>query len=166
MALASVGFLLTVRLVDQGSNKSTLRYDLTAADAATAAADAATIMAALAAVTDAEIQAYSLAEQFQDGTVESGSGEVEAIASIVAKIDSAAVKYASVKIPAPNVGIFKAAAGDDFNNVDPADTALVTYLTVFATGNEAYLSDGEALLSPGTAGNVTGKRIHRASRKG
>jgi len=166
MALVSSGFLLTVRLVDQGGNKSTLRFNLSSADAATAATDASAVLAALAAVTDAAIQSYSLAEQFDDATVNSGSGEVENMASIVARIDDAEVKYATIKIPAPVDGIFQAASGELYNVVDPADVALVAYLQLWQTGNEATLSDGETLLSPGTAGNVVGKRIHRASRKG
>lgn len=166
MALASVGWYLSVVLADNGGNKSTLRYDLTAADAATAATDASTIMTELGPVTDAAIVGYSLGERFEEDTTFYGSGEIENIASISARIDSADQKWATIKIPAPAAGIFKAASGPDYNLVDVADADLVAYLNLFATGNEALLSDGEALVSPGTAGNVTGKRIHRGSRRG
>jgi hypothetical protein len=166
MALASVGWFLHVTLSDTGGNHSVLRYDLTATDATTAATDAATILAALGDITDAAVIGYALGEKFEDDAVEYGLGEVENIALISARIDSAEQKHAIIRVPAPVVGIFKAATGPDYNVVDAADTDLITYLNVFATGNEALLSDGEALDSPGTAGNVTGKRIHRKSRKG
>jgi len=165
MALVSTGFQLSVTLVDQGKGKSTLRYDLTAADAAAAAVDTATILAALAAVTDAGIQSYTLGEVYKDSAVNSGSGQVENLAVITAKIDDADLKYAIVRIPAPKDGLFQAASGGGYDLVDPADADLVAYLQVWQTGNEALLSDGESLVSPGTAGNVVGKRAHRASKK-
>lgn len=166
MALTSTGWFLNVTLSDTGGNKSVLKYDLTAADAATAAADAATIIAALDAVTDAAISGYALGEGFEDSAAVYGLGEVENVAMISARIDSDEVKWATLRIPAPNSGIFKAASGPDWNIVDAADVALVAYANLFATGEQCYLSDGEALDSPGTAGNLVGKRIHRKSRKG
>jgi hypothetical protein len=166
MSLVSQGFLLTVTLSDTGGNKSILKYKLQAADFATATTDAGTILTALAAVTDALLLAYHLSEVFEEDSALYGSGEVENVASMSARIDAAEVKYATVRIPAPSDGIFQAASGPLYNVVDPGDTDLVAYLNVFVDTAEAYLSDGENLLSPGTAGNVTGKRIHRKSRKG
>lgn len=167
MALVSQGFSLSVTLSDQGGNKSTLKYDLVAADFATAVTAAATVIAALDAVTDAAIVAYSLAERFEEDTSAFGLGEVENVASIVARIDAAEQKYATIRIPAPVDGIFQAASGPLYNVVDPADVALVAYLDIWdSTGGVANLSDGEKLVDPGTAGNVTGKRIHRGSRRG
>lgn len=166
MALAEVGYVLMVVLSDQGGNKSTLRFDMTATDAATAATDAATIIAALGAVTTAQIVSYSVNHVYQEDTDLYGEGESENVASISARIDSAQTKYATLRIPAPVDGIFQAAEGPLYNQIDPADTDLGVYLSVFATGHQALVSDGEALLDPTVAGNVTGKRIHRKSRKG
>lgn len=166
MALTSTGWYLHVTLSDTGGNHSVLRYDLTAADAATAATDATAILAALNAVTDAAIAGYSLGERFEDSAAIYGGGEIENTASVMGRIDNVEVKWANLKIPAPADGIFKAATGPDYNVVDAADTDLQGYLTLFVDGEECYLSDGENLLSPGTAGNVYGKRIHRKSRKG
>jgi hypothetical protein len=137
---------------------------MTAANATDAATDAATIMAELGPVTDAAIVGYALGEKFEEDTTFYGSGEIENLASISARVDANEQKFATVKIPAPADGIFIAASGPDYNVVDPADADLVAYLNLFTT--EATLSDGESLLSPGTAGNVTGRRIHRGSRKG
>lgn len=166
MALVSTGWYLNVTLSDQGGNKSVLKYDLTAANATDAATDAATILAALAAVTDAAISGYALGEGFEDEAALYGTGEVENVALVSAKIDTDEVKWATFRIPAPADGIFKASSGPGYNVVDAADTDLVAYANLFATGAECLISDGEALDSPGTAGNLYGKRIHRKSRKG
>lgn len=167
MALASVGFFLSVTLSDQGGNRSTLRYELSSATMAEAVTDAATVLAELGPVTDAAIVGYSVGEKFEEDTSLFGTGEIENIASVVARIDSAEQKYATVKIPAAADGIFKAASGPDYNVVDAADADLVAYLNLWeTTAGVATLSDGETLEDPGTAGNVVGKRIHRGSRRG
>jgi hypothetical protein len=166
MALTSKGFYLHVTLVDQGGNRAVLRYDLTGVDFATATANATNILAELAGVTDAAVWSYNLGEAFEDGAISYGGGEVENVASISARIDSTEQKYATIRIPAPSDGIFSAAGGPGYNIVDPADVDLLAYLATFETGEDALLSDGEALDTVATAGNVTGKRIHRKSRKG
>jgi hypothetical protein len=169
MSLASIGYFANVVVVDSGGNKSTLRYKLTeAAVPADAIADAATIVAALNAVTDGVVLSYTVGEAFEeDSSFFAAEGvQVENVALITAKIDNAELKYTTLKIPAPNIGIFVAATGPNSNVVDAADSTLQTYLACFATSGIATVSDGEALESPGTAGNVKGKRIHRGSRKG
>lgn len=168
MALASTGYFATVTCVDSGGNKSTLTYRLSAATIADALTDAATIITRLNAVTDAVILSYRVGEQFEeDSAYYAAAGvQIEDRASLSCVIDAGELKYATLLIPSPTIGIFVASTGPNSNVVDPADTDLVTYLTTFATGGIATLSDGETLLSPGTAGNVTGKRIHRGSRKG
>ncbi len=166
MALVTQGWQLHVVLTDQGGNQSTLRFDMTAATHLLAEPDRVAILAALAAVTDCAVTAHYLREVFQEDSVLFGTGEGENIASISARIDNAAIKYATVKIPAGVAGLYQAAEGPLYNVVDPADAALITFLELWETGGEALLSDGEALDSPSTAGHVTGKRIHRGSRKG
>lgn len=166
MALASIGFKGVVTLSDQGGNRAVLRWDLTGADYATAFGEMSGMITSLNAVTDAQIIHWSVNHVYEEDTTYYGSGEVENVASISARIDDAEVKYATIRIPAPVDGIFQAATGPLYNVVDPADADLVTYLSHWETGAEALLSDGESLLDVATAGNVTGKRIHRKSRKG
>lgn len=168
MALASKGYFVNVTVVDSGGNKGTLRYALTAATIADAVTDAATIISTLNAVTDGVVIGYSVGEAFEEDTnfFAATGVHIENVALISAKIDDPEIKYASLRIPAPVDGIFLAASGPNYNKVDPADAALVAYLQNFETAGIATVSDGEVLESPGTAGNVTGKRIHRGSRKG
>lgn len=168
MALASTGFYANMVVADAAGNKSTLRYKLTSLAIADAVTDAAAIATALNGVTDGVIVSYTVGEGYEEDTsfFAAAGVEIENVALITAKIDNAEFKYANLKIPAPNVGIFIDSTGPNANVVDPADVALQAYLTLFQTGETCFLSDGEALESVGTAGNVKGKRIHRGSRKG
>jgi hypothetical protein len=121
------------------------------------------------AITDGVIVAYSVGQAFEeDTTYYAATGvQIENIALISARIDAAEDKWAQLRIPAPVIGIFQASSGKMAKVVDPADADLVTYLNSFVeTTGVASLSDGEYLISPGTAGNVVGKRIHRANRGG
>ncbi len=169
MALVSKGYFLNATLVDaSGENKSTLRYDVVAEDFTELATNVATILAALNPVTDAVIVAYSFGEKFgEDSSFVAAEGvEIENVASVSSRIDETQEKWATLKIPAPAVGIFEAATGTGRNIVDPTDDDLLDYLGLFVTTTGiCQLSDGETLLIPGSA-NTKGRRIHRASRKG
>lgn len=166
MTMQSQGFRLTVTLVDQGGNKSIQRFPLTGGDFATAVAQSTTIRSALAAITGLVEAGYSVADVYEEDDTVFGTAEAENVALISARIDDTSLKYATIKIPGPVDGIFQDTAGPLYNVVDPSDADLQTYLAVFETGAQALVSDGEALLDVSTAGNVTGKRIHRKSRKG
>jgi hypothetical protein len=169
MALVSTGFFANMTVTDSGGNNSNLRYNLASADIETAVTDAGTLVTVLNAITDGVITGYSVGEMYEeDSAFLAAEGvQVENVAIVSARIAAAEEKWAQLRIPAPNIGIFQAATGKKSNVVDPADSALVSYLNLFvATTGICTISDGENLLSPGTAGNVDGKRIHRASRKG
>jgi len=168
MGLVTKGYFANMTVVDSGGNKATLRYALASATIADALTDAATLISTLNAVTDGVIVSYTVGEAYEEDSVffAAAGVHVENVALISAKIDDPEIKYASLRIPAPADGIFLAASGPNYNRVDPADAGLVAYLNNFATAGIATISDGEVLESPGTAGNVTGKRIHRGSRMG
>lgn len=164
MALVANGWELTVSLIDNGGNVSNKVYNLTSASAAEATTDTATILAALDAVTDAVIKSYRISEVYiEDALVlPAGMVQIENLASIVAQVSGDPLKKANFLIPAPNAGIFVGISGTAANQVDVQDTALVTYATIFGVGQQATLSDGETIGFP----LLSGKRIHRASRKG
>lgn len=171
MALASTGFEGSVNLLDNGGNRSTLRYDLTAETIADAVTDMGTIAAALGAITGAEVAGYTVSQVFEEETLTlpAAGVQIEDIALITAQIATGSpveLKWATVKIPAPVIGIFQASSGPLADVVDPADADLRTYLGTFESGGEATLSDGELLKDVTVAGNVVGKRIHRKSRNG
>jgi hypothetical protein len=169
MALVTKGYFLNVTLVDSsGENKATLRYDVVAADFTELATNVATVLSALNAVTDAVIIGYSFGEKFGENSsfVAAEGVEVENIASVSSRIDAIQEKWATLKIPAPVIGIFETATGTGRNRIDPTDTDLLTYLGLFVTTTGiCQLSDNETLLVPGAA-NTKGRRTHRSSRKG
>lgn len=170
MALASTGFFANFVVIDSGGNKATLRYKLgeAATDIASAATTAATLATRLAAVTDGVVLGYTVGEAFDEDTnfLAAAGVQIENQALISAKILNEEEKWAQLRIPAPKIGLFMASTGKNSNIVDPADADLLTYLGSFETGQLAQVSDSEVLAETSTTGNVYGKRIHRASRKG
>ena len=169
MALTSVGYFTNVTMTDSGKNKSTLHYKLVSADIETAVTDAGTLIAALNAITDGVITSYSVGEEFnEDATFVAAEGvQVENVAIVSVRLDNTEEKWAQLRIPAPNVGIFLATTGTKSNEIDPADSALNTFLDLFvADTGICKISDGEYIADPAVVANVEGKRIHRASRKG
>lgn len=166
MALVTTGFTLAVVLSDVGGNKFNLRYDLTAADYATAATDRATILAALSAITNCAIFSHSLQEKYAESGTVFGTAEGENQAEFSVKLVAVGKPNATVKVPAPLATIFADVAGAGYNIVDPTDADVITYLALFEAGAECYLSDGDSARDSATAGNWAGKRVHIASRKG
>jgi hypothetical protein len=172
MALVSKGTYLNVTLADAAGNKSTLRYALDFADLAalnTGAASIATILAALDAVTDANVIAYNMGEDFAEDAVFYGTpgSEVENVALITARVDgSTPAKFTTLRVPAPNDGVFLGTTGENRNIVDTADAAIRTYLGLFTSTGHVTVSDGERIEDPTAAGTWKGKRIHRGSRNG
>jgi len=163
MALTAGGFELKVSVVDNGGNISTLTYEMTAADHATALTDAVLITAALAAVTNSVIAAYAIRTLFiEDSFVYPAAGtENEDKASITVLLEGLGAKKANFKIPAPVIGIFQDIVGPGANVVDTKDTDLITYSNLFESGGEATISDGEV-----SDQMLNGKRISAKSNYG
>jgi len=165
MAITSVGWELTVTLVDSsGVNTANKQYDLVAADGTAAAAAAADVLAALAGVSDAAVKGYTIGERFAEtGTFTLPTdAEIENQALLVGRLDGNPFKKWSTTIPAPKIGIFVSSTGANRNVVDLTDAAVVAYRALFQSpGNVATVSDGETL-------DVfeSGKRIHRHSSRG
>jgi len=148
MAFVSVGWRLTVTLVDRGLNETTKTYELTSADAAAAATDAAAVMTALAGVSAAAQAKYSLGEVFEDDAVvlppTSADAQVETVASCTTFIDNMGSKKANFGIPAPIVAnVFISTSGKNSNIVNTGSAQVIAYHGLFGPGGEAYISDGE-----------------------
>lgn len=162
MALVSTGYWMTVTIADAGADTSTLTFQMTAPDAATAATDSATVLAALNAITDGIIFGYSLQERFEENNViyPSGGEEVENKVSFTFLLANSN-KRANRKIPAPTIGIFDDISGPGRNVVDSTDADVVTFATLFESGNELLLSDGQ-----NSQRLLSGKRVHAKSNFG
>lgn len=163
MAITSKGWELSVSLADNGANISTLQYKLRSADATEAATDSAAVIAALNAVTDSVISDYYIKHHYSEDAMAYPAAGVqnEDKASITVLLTTGGGKKANLKIPAPVIGIFTAASGGGANVVDMSDADLVTYLNLFKSTGECYISDGEDL-----SAGVSGKRISAKSNYG
>lgn len=161
MALTKTGYQVSATLEDLGSNRSTMQFFVDSGEAIADVISAASgLMSALAAVTDAAIVSYRVSEVYEDSAV-SPAGEVEEQALLVVNTDDG--KKALMRIPAPNVGIFAASSGPNYNVVDINDATLLAYIAEFEAGAgvEFLISDGQTVASL-----VSGKRIHRGSTHG
>lgn len=156
MSLVTMGWFLAVTLADNGAGTITLQYAMRSADATEAAADAAAIISALDAVTNSVITDYYIKHKYSENSLSYPAAGVENKdkASITCLLSGAGNKKANLKIPAPVIGLFSASSGGGANSVDMSDTDLNTYLDLFKSGNECYISDGEDLST-----GVSGKRI-------
>lgn len=163
MALATAGWRVFVTLRDNGGNDTTKTYEMNAADATEAAATVADLITALNAVTDAVIVSYGFYELFvENAFAYPGEGvQIENLAQLNFSLEDRPNVTAVLTIPAPNIGIFVASSGAGANIVDTSDAALIAYRDLFRTGGGLLLSDGEVAESL-----ISGKRIHRKSRRG
>lgn len=164
MAIVSGGFEFSVVLVDSGGNKAVRSYDLTSADNAEALTDAAAIVALLDTLTNATVQSYRVSEKFVEDAFAYpvGGVNVEELALITARVDGSPDKTFNFSIPAPVDGMFVAVTGASRNIVDTADLDLIAYASIYNPGSRATISDGESIELP----LLSGKRIHRGSRRG
>lgn len=147
MALVSNGFWLDVELVDYAGNRTSKRYQMTAADYATAITDVAIVMPAIINMTDAVIASYSVQERYVENALSLPAtvNPVSVRAVMTAFIDDAGDKKASFDVPSPKIGIFQAAIGAGADLVDTTDASVLAYKGLFDTGEQLFISDGETL---------------------
>lgn len=179
MTLVSMGYVANIKLVDAAGNVSFMRPDVEGADFATALTNAQSIITELDPLTNALIVGYSVSQVYAEDTDTYGAAgsEVENIAEIVCPLETAG-KYHTFRIPAPADGIFVGTSGPDRNRVDTANADVLAFVSLFTdkTGYGTPGADAIALVSDGEKVNPdntnmrpyisSGKRIHRASRKG
>lgn len=166
MALVTDGFELTVSLIDTSGSVSTLSYQLTSADYATALTDAGTIITALDDVTNSTVSNYRVVERFVENAFTLPANAENAIkAEINAFIDGEGTKKATFRIPAPANAIFVAANGEGYNIVDTSNAEVLAYTGIFEVGTgEASISDGEFLVAPVSQAINKGRRVSVYSR--
>lgn len=147
MALVSGGFFLEVGLVDYGGNQTSKRYEMTAADYDTAITDLPIVMPALINMTDAVIASYSVQERYVEDALSLPAtvNPVSVKAVMTAYINDAGDKKASFDVPSPKIGIFQTAIGAGADIVDAADAAVIAYVSLFQTGGQLLISDGEVM---------------------
>lgn len=176
MALVQDYIPFRVTLMDTGANKVTLTFKSTCTTTAGANILGPQLLSAIQALTTAKIIKFGYVfEQAENDTTPPVAAEVENKAEVSAKLVLAGsgpgqTRAGSFSIPAPVVGMFQATAGELFNVVNPAYGPLQTLLALYEAGFGVFgsltLSDYQTIQDPTVAGNIKGKRIHKASRKG
>lgn len=163
MAFVSTGFTLSVTLLDNSGNDTTISYELRAADAAAAAAAVTTVLAELGAVTGGEIASYRLYQTFEEDALSlpTVGFQAEVSASMTAFIADQGSKKASYRIPMPVPGVFVSTIGAGANQVNTSNADVIAYHGLFEASGVANISDGEI-----AGGLLNGVRVTRAKRGG
>lgn len=156
MAIVASHFEITVKLVDEGANYSSLTFqcrDTVYNDVVTAKT---TLVAALDAITDCVIQRISINEVWKNDAF-SYPVDVETACKLSMSIELAGGigKKANIKVPGPIDDMFGDSGGGGFNTLDTKNALIQTYIDMFKVSGEFYVSDGEDL-----SFLISGKRTH------
>jgi len=164
MAYNTLGFWLTLSLIDKAGKETTTRIQMAEVAYADVITDTATVVAAIMAVTDATLKAYTVAEVFDNDAwaYPAGDCSVADRAILTMKIDGGGNKVATYSVPAPSITIFTGAEGPNRDIVDSGDAAVQALVDVFS--DEAEISDGEQVLAYSAGGFLGGKRSNRKYR--
>lgn len=165
MALVTKGWELSISLVDNGGNVSTLSWEANTAvvtDYTTAAAQRQNLITDLLAVTNSVIKGTRLSEvQYEDALVFPAQNiENENKASITYLI-AGTNEYGNLKIPAPKIGLFVASSGSSANIVNVSSNLVTDYAANFEVTGGWFVSDGQSLDSV-----LKGKRVSAKNNNG
>jgi len=166
MAWLEQNFRMVVKVIDNGLNESTITYEMTAGDHATALTDALLIIGILEEVCAAATVSYSINQQFVNDSLvvpASAAVQVEAKALLIMRDGTNPVKKHLARIPAPETDVFLSTEGDGANIVDVTHQHVIDYNDMFDSSGECYISDGE---STETGGPIKGRRVSHRSRRG
>lgn len=155
MAIVTSHFEITVKLVDEGANHSTLTYQCQDTAYADVVIAKTALVAALDAITDCVIQRVSINEVWKnDAFAYPSDVETHTKLSATVELEGGIGKKANFKIPGPIDAMFGASGTAGFNTLNTGYAAILTYCAMFENGNEFYISDGEFLETL-----ISGKRI-------
>ncbi len=156
MAIVADHFEITVKLVDEGANFSTLTYQCQDTLYADAVIAKTTLVAALDAITGCEIQRVSINEVWQnDAFAYPTDFETANKLSMTIELEGGIGKKANLKVPGPIKALFGASGTAGFNTLDTGNALILTYVAMFDNAAEFYISDGEFGETL-----ISGKRIH------
>lgn len=160
---------VTLSLVDFGLNATTRTVEMTYTPATDTVQDlvdrAMSLWSTLDPLTIAAVTNVAVTVNNRErALVVPAAGNIEENAEISMVIDGQPNKRATFAIPAPASALFVASSGSNANVVDTANASLNVLHSLFQTGAEFFLSDGEQMATG--AANMRGKRVHRKSRRG
>lgn len=165
MAIVTQGWELSISLVDNGANTTTLSWQANTAvvtDLATAQAARDALVTDLDAISNSVIVGTRLTEvQYNDAVAYPAAGvENEDKASISYLIQDTN-KKGNLQVPAPVIGAFVHTTGPSANIVNIAAGVVTNYCDNFRTTGGWYVSDGESLQTV-----LKGKRISAKNNNG
>lgn len=169
MAIVSVGWEVTINLLDRGSNATSRVYnldpDVNTYTEAIAAKDQ--ILAALLDVTDLGVTGILVREKFEENAFSvptAATAEVSAHAEISGVLNGFTTKRGTIDIPGPKDTLWVASTGPNYNVIDTGNAEVLAYAGLFGVAaNIVTISDGEQFAA---APALVGKRTHTKSRKG
>ena len=147
---------LTMR--DAGGNTYRYGLDMRSSSYTLASGDLQALADRMPSVSNAAVGKVSMSSVLADnGALGAPGSQVENLAALSCVTEGGHI--VEVLIPAPRIEIFQAATGALANVVDITNADLVTWFLQLR--DTANYSDGERL-----ADLLSGKRVHRASRRG
>jgi len=166
VALANQGWFIEVTFVGRGGRSVRRAYQMVHTDggnnSATIHADATSFVTHLAGATECKITGYRLYNLWLETVLTlptSAEAEVGQVALLTPRIRGNPHKRAKISIPGPKITLFKAQSGADADEIDPADTTLVSLMGDFdsTSANLVKVSDGEQI----DRLSVEGRRSHK-----
>lgn len=167
MAMVDAGYKLTVDFADNGGKPYGSReYFLVQDDPDLVGAVVTSMLTKITNATDAVIAGYTLGRRtINDALALPAAGvQNENQLYFTAPIVGDPFDSASLSIPAAKIGLFTNTSGKGANIANMASAVLQAYVGMFdpTVGNEAYISDGEQIVSL----SGSGKRRHVKNNNG
>ncbi len=131
-------FKLTLTLEDAFKRKSVRRFDVEAADFATALTNAATFASDYADIADAQILKYEVGQPFEYSDTIVAGANIDAGITLTMEINNSS-KEAAVKVPSPDLAVVNADG-----TVNLTHTKITTLMSHFLSGF-VLVSDGEVV---------------------
>jgi len=168
MALVAGGYNLSFTFRDQQSNTSSVVYETTVIDEATAETLRDDFIAAYNAVGNAQIIRADIIKVLEENAPANPVGaEVQEKASLTLQLNGTADK-ANLNLVSPLDAIFtNSGVGISGNEVNTAFPALLTFVELWENGRvggNLLISDGQAIVSGG-GGLLVGRRVFRSRRR-
>lgn len=162
MALVVQRYETKVTLVDSKGKRTTRTFQMNSANIQTAETQALSIVQRLGIVSRCAIEQYWVGKVFTNNAFAlPTNADIENQLTISAPILGNAKKRADISIPAPDVSNFQSPSGEGYNKPNFAATYLDLFLTMFTTGQQCLIADGENIVKT----DLKGKRIHKTTNK-
>lgn len=149
-------------LVDSKGKRTTRSFQMNSASISVAETQAISIRDRLGIVSNCAIESYYVGKVFTNNAFAlPASADIENQLTISAPILGNAKKRADISIPAPDISNFQSTSGEGRNKPNFAATYLDLFLTMFTTGQQCLIADGENIVKS----DLKGKRIHKSTNK-